>query len=137
MSVKTPGNTSQPITVTADDVKAALKGPQLQPLPEATYVSNGTIGRVCTIEYPRGQPRPQQYLSQGPTLEEERRRREEQRRQMNTIGLWIGGVTTAPGALVRLLGGSEDAVESAAEAGFNVLSPTPGDPGGALARKYW
>lgn len=137
MASKTPGNEPYSGSISSTSISEMLKGPTLTPLPASSYVSNGTIGRVCTMEYPRGKPRPQQYLTQGPTVEEERRRREEQRKQMNTIGLWIGGVTTAPGALVRLLGGSEDAVESAAEAGFNVLSPTPGDPGSALARKYW
>ena len=102
----------------------------------ASYASNGTYGRVCTLEYPHGVPRPQQYLSQGPTLEQQRLERERQRKQMNTIGLWAGGILTSGGALVRLLGGSEDAVESAAEATFNVLSPTPGDPK-TLPRRYW
>lgn len=133
MSVKTPGAQSyNPAMTPVSEALLALKD---KPVPQ--YASNGTIGRVCTATYPRGQPRPQQYLSQGLSREEERRRREEERKQMNTLGLWIGGPLTSGGALVRLLGGSEDAVESAAEATFNVLSPTPGDPGSALARKYW
>ncbi|MGE0784997.1 MAG: hypothetical protein AB7S26_04855 [Sandaracinaceae bacterium] len=117
-----------PIVTQPFSLDGVLGQPRLQPLPPASYTSNGTIGRVCTMEYPRGQPRPQQYLSQGPTPEQQRAQREAQRKQMNTIGLWMCGVPCGGGALVRLLGGSEDAVESAAEAGFNVLTPTPGTP---------
>jgi hypothetical protein len=100
------------------------------------YTSNGTHGRVCTFQYPHGVPRQQHYASQGPTRAEEAAQRERMRRQMNTIGLWFGGVTTGGGALVRLLGGSEDAVESAAGASSGVLMPTPGDPA-VLPRRFW
>ncbi|WP_050433104.1 hypothetical protein [Chondromyces crocatus] len=63
--------------------------------------------------------------------------REENRKRMNTIGLYIGGVVTSPGALMRLLGADESAVEKGAELGFNHFAPTPGAPGTALARRYW
>lgn len=125
-----PGANPNSIRITNEHIQAALKGPNLTPLP--AYTTNGTYGRLCTLN-----PKPQQYLSQGPTREEEARRRAEQRKQMNTLGLWFGGVATGGGAFVRLLGGSEDAVEKAAEAGWNAFSPTPGAPGTPLARKYW
>lgn len=97
--------------------------------PAVSYTSNGTIGRVCTEKYPQGKPRPVQYLSQGPTPAQVRAQREAQRKQMNTVGLWVCGIPCGGGALVRLLGGSEDAVESAAKMGFDILTPT-GMPGG-------
>jgi hypothetical protein len=95
-------------------------------------MTNGTYGRVCTME-----TRPQQYASQGETREQQAARLAEQRYNMNTIGLSMGGVLTAGGALMRLLGAPESAVESAAEATFNVLSPAPGSPGTSVARRYW
>ncbi|EYF05387.1 hypothetical protein [Chondromyces apiculatus] len=138
MAAKPPGDFT-PIDTSAS-VRDALKGPILTPLPyqPPSYTTNGTYGRMCTLQHPYGEPNPNQtYLSQGLSPAEERRQREERRKQMNTIGLWIGGITTAPGALVRLLGGSEDSVEKAAEMGFNYFSPTPGAPGTPLATRYW
>lgn len=94
------------------------RGPQAPAQPP--WMTNGTYGRVCTM----GTPPNQQYLSQGETREQEAARRARERRQMNTIGLWFGGVATGGGAAVRLLGGSEDAVEAAAKAGWEVFSET-------------
>lgn len=100
---------------------APIKAPPKAP--PVSYVSNGTIGRVCTMQHPMGERRPTQYLSQGPTPAQMHARREAQRKQMNTVGLWMCGIPCGGGALVRLLGGSEDAVESAAKMGWETVSP--------------
>jgi hypothetical protein len=79
-----------------------------------SYTSNGTYGRVCTMQNPSGIP-PTQYLSQGPTLEEERRRAEEQRRVWNDLAINVAGpVFGFLPATGRLLGANEDQVESLA-----------------------
>jgi hypothetical protein len=130
MAAKPPGDFGS--NLPAPNTSELLKSPSERLAPPPSYTSNGTYGRLCTLN-----PKPQQYLSQGPTREEEQRRREEQRKQMNTLGLWFGGVATGGGALMRLLGAPESAVESAAEAGWNWQSPAPGAPGTSVARKYW
>lgn len=131
MAAVPPSGSGPQIPSTTSLYESLTRGPQLSVPP--SYTSNGTYGRVCTLEK---QQRPQQYLSQGETREQEAARKARERKQMNTIGLWMGGVLTAGGAFVRLIGGNEDAVEKAAEMTWTRFSPTPGDPT-SLPRRFW
>lgn len=90
------------------------------------FTPNNTYGR-CSIDPPPGR---QTYLSQGPTREQEAAQREAARKQANTIGIYaLGPIAGGPPALVRLLGGNEDAVESAAELGMNITDIAGGAKG--------
>ncbi len=90
------------------------------------FTPNNTYGR-CSIDPPPGR---QQYLSQGPTREQEIARREAERKQRNSLGIaFLGPIAGGPPALVRLLGGSEDAVESAAELGMGITDIAGGAKG--------
>lgn len=109
-----PPGGGNPITLTnSDAIRAAVEPIKLTPLP-VSYASNNTYGR-CSINE---KPPEQRYWTNGPSKAE----LEAQRKQMNTIGIWmLGPVAGGPPALVRLLGGSEDAVESAAQIGMNIV----------------
>lgn len=120
----------KPIVITPEALKAALQSPveRLKQTPiKPAYTSNNTYGR-CSINE---KPPPQQYWENGPSQAE----KDAQRKNMNTIGIWfLGPIAGGPPALVRLLGGSEDAVESAAEIGMNITD-IAGGPKGAKAKR--
>jgi hypothetical protein len=118
-----------PIKITPEALKAALESPseRLKRMAPA-YTPNNTYGR-CSIDE---KPPPQRYWENGPSQAE----KDAQRKNMNTIGIWaLGPIAGGPPALVRLLGGSEDAVESAAEIGMNITDIAGGGNKGAKPKR--
>lgn len=116
MSQVPPGGFDPSILTSSGSLRAAIEPIKLTPLPYTPplYNSNNTYGR-CSINE---KPPEQRYWTNGPSKAE----LEARRKQMNTIGIWmLGPIAGGPPALVRLLGGSEDAVENAAQIGMNIV----------------
>lgn len=93
-----------------DRIRASARAMQQQQPVIGACSINGTYGRAQT------------FLTQGPTREEEARIAAERRRNANSLAIaWLGPLFGGPAAAVRAAGGNEDAVESAALMGGNLI----------------
>jgi hypothetical protein len=109
MSAKMPGDgTSSQIQISDDAIKAALKGPQLTPLPKPNYTGNGTYGRVRAC-FVNGIDPNQEYLSQGPSDADLRRQAEQRQALQNTFDMEENPLFMIPMA-ARAWGANENQV---------------------------